>query len=173
MILPRAPGVGHRPVFLASAALQIGCGTAFLGEVVMESEGRIHFGIEALAVLALWTGAAITLYGMARLIRRNDSVERQLDAATGAFHAIMEQNFDRWGLTPSEREVAILSIKGVGNGEIAAMRNTREGTVKAQTSAVYRKAGVSGRAELLSLFLDDLVEGIPVPTGVAEAPRTS
>ena len=37
------------------------------------------------------------------------------------------------------------------------MRNTREGTVKAQNAAVYRKAGVSGRPQLLSLFIEDLM----------------
>ena len=33
-----------------------------------------------------------------------------------------------------------------------------EGTVKAQTNAIYRKAGVSGRSQLLSLFIEDLME---------------
>jgi DNA-binding NarL/FixJ family response regulator len=42
--------------------------------------------------------------------------------------------------------------------EIATLRNTSEGTVKAQTNAIYRKAGVSGRPQLLSVFIDDLLE---------------
>ena len=29
--------------------------------------------------------------------------------------------------------------------------------MKAQTNAIYRKAGVSGRPQLLSLFIDDLM----------------
>jgi hypothetical protein len=29
--------------------------------------------------------------------------------------------------------------------------------VKAQTNAIYRKAGVTGRSQLLSLFIDDLM----------------
>jgi hypothetical protein len=30
--------------------------------------------------------------------------------------------------------------------------------VKAQTNAIYRKAGVGNRAQLLSLFLDELID---------------
>jgi len=65
--------------------------------------------------------------------------------------ATLDTQFDQWGL------VAVISIKGLSIPEIATMRNTREGTVKAQNAAVYRKAGVSGRPQLLSLFIEDLM----------------
>ena len=80
--------------------------------------------------------------------------------ASGAFLELLEEHFVRWSLTPSERDVALLSVKGLSIGEIAALRETREGTVKAQCAAVYRKAGVSGRAQLLSLFVEDLMAGV-------------
>ena len=63
-----------------------------------------------------------------------------------------------WGLSPAERDVALFAIKGLSTSEIAALRTTSEGTVKAQTAAIYRKAGVSGRPQLLSLFIEDLLE---------------
>ncbi len=50
-----------------------------------------------------------------------------------------------------------VSIKGLSTADIANLRNTSEGTVKAQTNAIYRKAGVSGRPQLLSLFIDELM----------------
>ena len=50
--------------------------------------------------------------------------------------------------------------------EIASLRQTSEGTVKAQTNAIYRKAGVSGRPQLLSLFVEDLM-GQAVPVAAA------
>ena len=40
---------------------------------------------------------------------------------------------------------------------MASLRNVSEGTVKAQTAAIYRKAGVSGRPQFLSLFIDEFV----------------
>jgi DNA-binding CsgD family transcriptional regulator len=70
---------------------------------------------------------------------------------------LLEERFVEWGLTPSERDVALFAIKGLSTAEIATLRSTSEGTVKAQTNAIYRKAGVSGRSQLLSLFIDDLM----------------
>lgn len=154
-------------LFLVAAALQIGCGVGFLYDVATEwDEGIVHVALETLAVFALWSGAGLMIAEAHRLRSRNASVERQLEAATGAFQQVMEARFADWGLTPSERDVAILSIKGLSNSEIAKARGSREGTIKAQNAAVYRKAGVSSRAELLSLFLDELADGIeiaPVP----------
>ena len=80
-------------------------------------------------------------------------------AARGAFLDLLDEHLTRWALTTAERDVALLAIKGLSIAEIAALRNTREGTVKAQSAAVYRKAGVSGRAQLLSLFVEDLMAG--------------
>jgi DNA-binding CsgD family transcriptional regulator len=53
--------------------------------------------------------------------------------------------------------VALFAIKGLSTQEIAVLRATSEGTVKAQTNAIYRKAGVSGRSQLLSVFIEDLM----------------
>ena len=69
----------------------------------------------------------------------------------------LEDRFETWALTPAERDVALFAIKGMSTGEIAKLRATSEGTVKAQTNAIYRKAGVSGRPQLLSLFIEELL----------------
>ena len=69
----------------------------------------------------------------------------------------MEDRFDDWSLTPSERDVAMLAIKGLSIAEIAEARQTKNGTIKAQSNAICRKAGVSGRPQLLSLFIDELM----------------
>ena len=44
--------------------------------------------------------------------------------------------------------------------------------VKAQTAAIYRKANVTGRPQLLSLFIDDMMGGAPVG-GTQSAPKTT
>jgi DNA-binding CsgD family transcriptional regulator len=91
------------------------------------------------------------------LIERNRA-EARLRRASGAFMDLLQERFETWGLTPSERDVALFAIKGMSTAEIAVLRSTSEGTVKAQTNAIYRKAGVTGRPQLLSLFIDDLIE---------------
>ena len=75
----------------------------------------------------------------------------------------MLAHFDSWGLTPSERDVALFVIKGLPIAEIARLRGSAEGTVKSQLNAVYRKSGVSGRGALLGLLIDDLVAAPLVP----------
>ena len=82
---------------------------------------------------------------------------------------------DRWLRAPylPKRDVALFAIKGMSTAEIASLRSTSEGTVKAQTNAIYRKAGVSGRSQLLSLFIEDLMrdDGAvrPMPPATPEA----
>jgi len=62
-----------------------------------------------------------------------------------------------WGLTPAERETALLLLKGYGHKEIAALQGKSERTVRQHAIAVYRKSGLSGRAELSAFFLEDLL----------------
>lgn len=62
-----------------------------------------------------------------------------------------------WGLTPVERETALLLLKGYGHKEIAALQEKSERTVRQHSVAVYRKSGLSGRAELSAFFLEDLL----------------
>ena len=40
-------------------------------------------------------------------------------------------------LTPAEADVALFAIKGLNTADIAGLRQTSEGTVKAQTNAIY------------------------------------
>lgn len=63
--------------------------------------------------------------------------------------------FATWGLTDSEREVGWLLLKGLSLKEVAALRNTLEKTVRQQASAIYQKAGVSGRHAFAAWFLED------------------
>jgi DNA-binding CsgD family transcriptional regulator len=75
----------------------------------------------------------------------------------------IEREFDRWGLTEAEREVALLLLKGLSLKEVAGVRDTSERTVRVQARSLYSKAGLAGRAELSAYFLEDLlapIEGV-------------
>lgn len=154
----------RRATFLAVAAVQGVCLILFIIDLWLElgTFDRMTL-VEAISVVGLIISVVVVLQEYRRMVRRNREVERKLDAATGAFAAMMDDQFTRWGLTAAERDVALLSVKGLSVSEIAAMRRTAAGTVKAQSAAIYRKAGVSNRAEMISVLIEDLIAGVPLP----------
>ncbi|WP_299304668.1 helix-turn-helix transcriptional regulator [uncultured Litoreibacter sp.] len=111
---------------------------------------------------------AITAREIVKMQRRQKRLKQQVDVASGAFAELLERQFEEWQLTSSEAEVAMLAIKGLSIADMARLRDTKEGTIKAQCAAVYRKAGVTGRLQLLSLFIEELMAEtlIPAPRDV-------
>lgn len=77
-------------------------------------------------------------------------------ALDGLGRAINER-FSAWELTPTEREVALLLLKGESHKRIASFTNRSERTVRQHAVAVYNKSGLHGRAELAAFFLQDLL----------------
>ena len=75
------------------------------------------------------------------------------DALEGLGRA-MDQQFDRWALTPVEREVARLLLKGHSHKAIARTTGRSDATVRQHAAAVYQKAKLPGRAALAAYFLD-------------------
>ena len=116
-----------------------------------------HTVIELLATVTL----GVSLFLIGRQIRRLVGEHREAQAfvkvASGQLLAVIYARFDVWKLTASEREIALLLIKGLSVQEIADLRETRPGTVKSQSSAIYQKADVKGRNELAAYFVEDLL----------------
>ncbi len=54
-------------------------------------------------------------------------------------------------LTPAERAVHALLVLGLGDLEIASLRDTTRSTVTKQIDAIFRKLGVRSRRELIAL----------------------
>lgn len=129
------------------------------------------------AALGLIAGLVLGGLALLRALKGRHHAEERLRRASGAFMDLLEERFGEWGLTAAERDVALFAIKGMSTAEIAGLRNTSDGTVKAQTNAIYRKAGVSGRPQLLSLFIEDLMrdDGTirPMPGALAQDRRAA
>ena len=75
----------------------------------------------------------------------------------GLSQAIAAQ-FDHWGLTEAEADVAALMLKGLAHKEIAALRQCTEATVRQHATVVYRKSNLTSRAQLTAFFLEDLLQ---------------
>lgn len=114
---------------------------------------------EMLLALVLLASVAATILKLRSMIRRQSKTQQQLAVARGQFSQIIQHSFQNWGLTDAEQDIALLTLKGFSVAEIAALKDRAEGTVKAHSAAIYRKAGVAGRMQLLSYFVDELLEG--------------
>jgi DNA-binding CsgD family transcriptional regulator len=151
-------------------AVQALCAAFFVVDAIgdLGVGASAHALFEALVAASLVVGVAFGALALRAALDQRRRAETGLAAASGAFGALMETRFAQWRLTPAEHDVALLSIKGLSVAEIAAARGSAEGTVRAQAARVYAKAGVSGRAQLLGLFVEELVEGALAPAGTGQ-----
>lgn len=171
--------------FVAIFIVQVLCAFFFVSDILSAFFGfqnhpiswEMREFLEIGAAFGLILGVVLGGLMLVQALRGRQKVEEQLRRASGAFMDLLQERFAEWGLTPSERDVALFAIKGMSTAEIATLRSTSEGTVKAQTNAIYRKAGVSGRSQLLSLFIEDLMRDdgavrpmpTPAPQGIVSA----
>ena len=128
--------------------------------------------LEEAAVIVIST--ALMLWLLLDLRRQQRELEQLRHELSGQHHPVrapspgiasarrqlgtlIQSQFTDWGLTDSEQEVGLLLLKGLSFKEIAALRQTREKTVRAQASAIYRKAGVNGRHAFAAWFIEDFL----------------
>jgi len=126
--------------------------------------GLVGSGVFALRVRELVHDARGLRAQASDLAARLDASQQEArkwrsDAASliSGLSAAIDQQFTRWELSPAEREVALLLLKGLSHKEIAEIRDVNETTVRQQARALYRKAGLSGRNDLAAFFLEDLL----------------
>jgi DNA-binding CsgD family transcriptional regulator len=134
----------------------------------------------ALAIAAwLWRGwwraessAGALRQNLAERQAERDAWRARAERALEGLGKAVDEQFTTWQLTPAEREVALLLLKGHGHKQIASATGRSERTVRQHAVAVYQKSGLQGRAELAAFFLEDLaVPELPGPPhGKREAP---
>lgn len=122
-----------------------------------------HLTLEMLATATLLVSVLLMMIELRDLLRRMQSLDRGIRAARGDMAGLIDSFFTRWGLTPAERDVALLILKGFDNEAIAGMRGVAVGTIRAQTARIYDKSGVDGRAQLFSVFMEELLAEEPAP----------
>ncbi len=137
--------------------------------------GPFHMALESMAGMLALLGLALFARHAWSLHRAADDLGRDLEAAEAeaqrwrgeaqqaleGLGAAIAREFEKWGLTEAEREIALLLLKGLSHKEIATERRTSEGTVRQQALSIYRKSGLGGRSTLAAFFL----EGLALPNG--------
>lgn len=69
----------------------------------------------------------------------------------------IDDQMTKWKLSPAEKDVTLLLLKGLSFKEIAEIRGTSEKTTRQQSTTIYQKSSLPGRAELSAFFLEDLL----------------
>lgn len=151
------------PPVLIVLAQSLAC-LFFVADALSDEAGPANSGptdiLEVSVALALMAGivlGAIYLFHLVREIRTRAAV---VAVAKGAMSRIIADRFADWRLSAAESDVALFALKGCSVQDIAQMRASAPGTVRAQLSQVYAKAGVSSQSMLMSLFLEDLMGGV-------------
>lgn len=138
----------------------------FVGDAVGElisAPTSTHSIFEVFVALALLLGMVFGFIALRQTMARMKAQDQALAAASGALSDVIDAQFRHWGLTPAERDVGFLALKGLDVAEIAELRKAAAGTVRAQLTRIYAKAGVSGRAQFAAFFVEDLLGEALVP----------
>ncbi len=131
----------------------------------------VHVLVEVALMAVSATTGVVLWRAWRRTANRLVVVQRSLSASVAAQAAwraraeqtlrglgqAIDEQFEAWSLTPSEREIALLLLKGHGHKQIAAQTNRSERTVRQHAVAAYSKSGLGGRAELAAFFLEGLM----------------
>lgn len=163
---PQPPRIERKLVLaIVVVALQVVAAVYFVADAIADTPGQsapsLGNVMELLVALALVAGIVLgarqthVLFGEAR--RRENAIA----IARGALAGFVDLRFAEWGLSKAEADVALFALKGCSIAEIAEMRRAAQGTVRAQLSQVYAKAGVTSQPMLIALFIEDLVPHQP------------
>lgn len=151
----------RRSAFVAGfVVVQTLAAVFFVGDAVGDlrvAPTSSHAIFEGLVAVALVMGVIFGGWELRRALERMRGQEATLAVASGALYDVIRTAFADWGLTTAEQDVAFLALKGLDPAEIATMRGSAQGTVRAQLTRIYAKAGVSNRAQFAAIFVEDLL----------------
>lgn len=162
---PRASAVRRTGFLWLLVLVQLLAGGYFLSEILASLFGlpplplrwQAREVVEMAATLGLILGAVLSVRLALRASQEVLRAERARRMTAGDFTTIVHYYFVDLGLTEAETEVAWLIVKGLSLTEIARLRGTAEGTVRVQSTSIYRKAGVNSKTQLMALIVEDLL----------------
>ncbi len=167
---------GAIPLVVAGILVLVAVGGA--ADLMLDQPARwlsTHVAFELGLMIVSLSFAGWLYHGWRRATRRLDAARRAFSARHATLQAERDQwresaqaalaglgtaidaQFTAWRLTPAERDVALLLLKGYGHKQIAGATQRSERTVRQHAVTVYQKSGLAGRAELAAFFLEDLL----------------
>ena len=140
------------------------------GHALIELSSMLLAAVSAVLLLRGWRDTERSLEDVrAALESRKAERDRWQTLAQNALRGLgeaMDRQFDEWALTPAEKQTAMFLLKGYSHKQTASLTGRGERTVRQHAVSVYRKSGVSGRAELAAFFFEDML----LPSGEGAMP---
>ena len=130
-------------------------------DIVVEGKGYAHVFLESGVFIGICLALALEIKHAMKLSSRVTNTEKEVSRLKRHLNELIHEEFDRWKLTKTEQDIAIMLIKGYSMLEIAELRSVKEKSVRQQATGIYSKANLSNRYELTSHFIEDL---LAVPT---------
>lgn len=132
---------------------------------------QVHFYTEIMTILISLTGSGFFIYKAMTLFKSNKKLIKDLEVETKKLQSFQEKvnkyseglsaaiddEFEKWGLTKSEKEVGLLILKGLSTKDISELQGISDKTVRHHCTSIYKKSGMAGRTELSAHFLEDLL----------------
>lgn len=146
----RIDAPGRRRAFGAYCYLLLGLMTFVIALALLN-----HAGVIAITRHNLVSGFVIIAMNAIPVLSIRWFVERFHGAAagTGGAAAVHVTIFERYDISPREREIVQLICEGKTNGEIADVLYISLQTVKGHVYRIFRKTGVRNRVQLVNLFM--------------------
>ncbi len=144
--------------------------TDFLKDILHGDEW-LHISLEVITVFLSFWGIVMLVQQINNRTREISKLNKKIEKGEkdlalshtklkeiGREYSIyLHKQFDDWNLTPSEKDVALILLKGLSFKEMAEVRNTKEKTIRQQASTIYRKSSVAGRHEFSAWFFEDML----------------
>lgn len=136
-------------------------------ESLLNTPYRWAIYITLVCVLLIVILFIFKLQSVSREIRLQKSLKRvelenqlnkeKLEEKINGISKHIEQEFIKWKLSATEKEIALMLLKGLTFKEIAKARCKSERTVRQQAGAIYAKSSLASRSDLAAYFLEDFM----------------
>ncbi len=130
--------------------------------------GTLHFTLEVFAFIGVSMALIVGVRYLVKVRVRLYGEEQRNYLLAQDLVEILNLQMSEWEMTPSEKEIAWLIIKGYRFSEIAELRGVKESTTRLQATSLYAKAGVKSRSE----FVAEIFQTVLMFTGV-DATKTA
>ena len=150
--------MNHKQINLfLSFALMIFFVVDVITDIINNAPRDIHFYSEGFFVIALVYILIFQIKEIRTMEVEIKTSHQELEVLKGGLTREIEKQFNSWQLTPSEKEVAWLILKGISYSDIAKVKDISKRTVDQHSGSIFKKSNSSNRHEFVSGFIEEIL----------------